>query len=141
MERVTVRTYLETLDVKRYGAHYERPNGERIEITSGELGPELAKDKAAGRLYKCEWEKFRASRQDGFFEVGHGWIDEPDKNFCEVRRRLARAVETASQEVLAAQQEGISGKVAASVPSFLNARNAELKAVSDLDKHRKEHGC
>jgi len=78
MERVAVRTYLEgDSPIKRFGAHYERATGERGIITSGERGSQFAKDKATAALYECEWET-RSTWTDGFIDVGHGWIDDPD---------------------------------------------------------------
>ncbi len=72
MEYVIVRTYLEADENRKYGAHYERANGTRLIITTGERGCQFAKDKASAALYECEWEPFVPNRMDGFIDVGHG---------------------------------------------------------------------
>lgn len=76
MEYVTVRTYLEAEGNRRYGAHYERADGARLTITTGERGCQFAKDKASAALYECKWEPLIPNRVDGFIEVGHGWVDQ-----------------------------------------------------------------
>jgi hypothetical protein len=75
MERVTVRTYLETQPLRTFGAHYELANSERVAIASGERSSQHAKDKATAAIYELEWEAFQPDRADGFIEIGHGWID------------------------------------------------------------------
>ena len=76
MEKVTVRTYRQgDGHPKRFGAHYERANGERTIITSGEYSSSIAKEKATNAVTDCEWEE--GLRHDEFYDVGSGWIDEP----------------------------------------------------------------
>jgi hypothetical protein len=75
MERVTVRTYREgNSHPKKFGADYIRSNGERIIIATGLRASAFAKEKASIAVQECEWEPF-AVREDGYFDVGQGWID------------------------------------------------------------------
>ena len=79
MEPVIVRTYQEgDSPIKQFGAHYERANGERTMITTRERGCQFAQDKATKAAYECEWDQLRPDRQDGFIDVGHGWVDIPE---------------------------------------------------------------
>jgi hypothetical protein len=77
MEPVTVKTYREGDSIpKTFGAHYIRANGDLKIITKGERSSVIAQEKAGLAVRECEWEA--TVREDGVFDVGHGWIDEPD---------------------------------------------------------------
>lgn len=78
MERITVRIFREAdSHPKKFGACYERENGERGIITAAERSSQIAKEKATLAVHECEWERFTV-RRDGVLDVGHGWIAEPE---------------------------------------------------------------
>ena len=75
MEQVIVRIYHEDgSSFKKFGAHFERKNGERTVVATGS-GYQIAKDKANAAIYECDWEPFQPDRKDGLVEIGHGWVD------------------------------------------------------------------
>ncbi|MDP8981908.1 MAG: hypothetical protein M3O35_15095 [Acidobacteriota bacterium] len=78
MEPVTVTVYCEADSrPKKYGACYERANGEKTIIATGEIASGIEKDKADAAVKECEWEPFKV-RMHGVANVGYGWIDEPE---------------------------------------------------------------
>jgi hypothetical protein len=77
MEPIIVMVHYEGLaPIKKYGAYYQRANGQRKIITTGQRASGMAKEKAERAVIECEWEPF-VHRKDGILDVGYAWLDAP----------------------------------------------------------------
>jgi hypothetical protein len=79
VERVTVRIYREGSSGKIFGSDYVRANGNRTIIATRQSTVQAAKNKATIAVHECEWEP-TTLREDGFVDVGRGWIDTPESD-------------------------------------------------------------